>query len=434
MVRLDGKSDSCADTVRLRQRFYQLSIAVEQSPAATAITDVHGRIEYVNRRFLEVTGYEREELVGRTSATVQSGHTPHEVYRDLWQTLSAGGVWRGELLNRRKSGELYWETEVITPVRNDDGEIVNFVAVKEDITERKRQEGELRLLATVFETAQATLIADAKLRIERVNQAFSDITGYREEEVLGKTTHIFRSDRHDRAFYARLWDVLLTKGHWQGEAWSRNKHGETHPFWQSVTAVRDAAGKIQHFVAVFHNITERKRMEHELERQATRDHLTGALNRRGFDAALRQAICRSEEKGSVFSLLLFDIDHFKAVNDRHGHKVGDVVLKGLVKQLTDGLRSTDILCRWGGEEFTILLLDTPLQGAATIAERMRYQVAASRYQGVTITISLGITEYRPGDDMGSLVLRTDQALYRAKAEGRDRLVIDALAEENEELG
>lgn len=405
-------------------RYRQLYIAVEQSPVATAITDTEGRIEFVNRRFLEVTGYSREELLGRTPALIQSGQTPDAVYRDLWATLSRGQVWQGELLNRRKNGELYWEAEIITPIRDDHGAVVNYVAVKEDITERKRQENELRLLAMAFETGQATLITDAEMRIEKVNQAFTDITGYREAEVIGQTPRIFKSGRHDADFYARLWDTLLASGHWQGEIWNRNKHGEIYPLWQSITAVRGEDGEIRNFVAVFHDIAERKRMERELEQQATRDHLTGAHNRRAFDMALHEAIRR----GEPFALLIFDIDHFKTVNDRNGHDTGDAILKRLAACVRRSLRATDTLARWGGEEFTVLLADTSLTGAASFAERLRRRVAESRFEGLRITVSLGAAEFRAGDDMEGLLARADEALYRAKAAGRNAIRLAEPAE------
>ncbi|MBB3332531.1 diguanylate cyclase (GGDEF)-like protein/PAS domain S-box-containing protein [Halomonas campaniensis] len=401
----------------------QLLIAVEQSPVAIAITDLAGRIEFANQCYLEITGYPREELLGRTPAMIQSGETPESVYRDLWGAILAGRVWQGELLNRRRNGELYWASEVITPVRNDQGKLVSFVAVKEDITERRRQEQELRLLATVFETGQATLITDAEMRIEKVNQAFTDITGYEEDEVRGETPRLFKSGRHDKAFYRRLWQTLLETGHWQGEIWNRNKYGEIYPLWQSITAVQDEMGEVRNYVAVFHNISERKRMEQELEHQATRDHLTGAYNRRAFDAALRQSVSKANQDGEPFALLLFDIDHFKSVNDRHGHEMGDEILRRLAQRIRESLRNTDLLARWGGEEFTILLPDTRLQGAATFAERLRRQIADSRIRGLSVTVSIGITAYRPGDDADRLLSRADDALYRAKKAGRNSVVI-----------
>lgn len=414
-----GRTD---DLETLREQLYRFYIAVEQSPAATAITDTEGHIAFVNQRFLEVTGYSREELIGNTPSLIRSGMTPDDVYREMWQTLRDGNIWRGELLNRKKNGELYWESEIITPVKDDTGAIVNFVAVKEDITERKHQESRLKLMATAFETAQATIITDADMRIEQVNQAFTDITGYCGEEVVGKTPRIFKSGRHDNRFYRELWDNLLTNGHWQGEIWNRNKYGDIYPVLQSITAVYDDHAEIRHFVAVFHNISERKRIEQELEQLVTRDHLTGVGNRRAFDQAMEQNIARAERHDVVFSLLMFDIDHFKVVNDTHGHETGDAILKRLALLVEGYLRKTDILSRWGGEEFTILLPDTPAEGALELAERIRHRVEHSCFEGLRITISLGLTQYRRGDDAESMSMRADEALYRAKRVGRNRIM------------
>ena len=401
----------------------QLQVAVEQSPVAIAITDLAGRIQYANRCYQEVSGYPLSDLLGRTPAMVKSGETPEAVYRELWGAIKRGEVWEGVLKNRRGNGEHYWAKQVITPVRNADGKLVNFVAVQEDITEQRRQQSELRLLATVFDTGQATLITDAEMRIEKVNQAFTDITGYTGDEVIGQTPKLFKSGRHDAAFYRRLWASLHERGHWQGEIWNRNRHGEIYPVWQSITAVQDDQGDVRHYVAVFHNISERKRIEQELERQASRDHLTGAYNRRAFDAALRQAMLQAEQAGQPLALLLLDIDHFKAVNDRHGHDLGDRVLQSMARRLGNSLRSSDLLARWGGEEFAILLPGTPLSGAQVFAERLRSRVAERPLQGLSITVSIGISGFRPGEGSDALLGRADSALYRAKRGGRDSVVI-----------
>lgn len=414
---------SADDVDSLREKLYNFYIAVEQSPVATAITDVDGHIIFVNQQFLNVTGYSRAELLGKTPAMIKSGNTPDDTYQEMWRTLQAGEVWKGEIQNRKKSGELYWEREIITPVKNDQGKVVNFIAVKEDITESKRQENELRLLATAFETGQATLITDADMRIEKVNRAFTEITGYAAEEVIGKTPRLFKSGRHDLPFYAEMWDRLLTKGHWQGEVWNRNKYGTVYPLWQSITAVYDERGDIRNFVAVSHNIAERKRIERELEKQATLDHLTGVANRRAFDVAIRQQIKQAAQHQSLFSLLIFDIDHFKAINDTHGHDAGDAILKQLADLIRQCLRQTDLLSRWGGEEFTILLPDTPLDGALQFAERVRQRVAQARFDTLQITISIGLTQYRDGDDSERMIMRADDALYQAKRTGRNRVMV-----------
>ncbi len=188
-----GRVWSFRDTTErkhMEERLQKLSHAVEQSPAATAITDTHGRFEYVNPKFLEVTGFTREELVGETPALIKSGLTLPDVYEDLWRTILSGREWRGEIQNRRKSGELYWEYEIISPLKNEHGEIVNFIAVKEDITERKRVVESLRdseqELRAIFEGALDGIgVADAKTRkYLTANAAMCSMLGYTLEEIV----------------------------------------------------------------------------------------------------------------------------------------------------------------------------------------------------------------------------------------------------------
>ncbi|NEV62159.1 PAS domain S-box protein [Thiorhodococcus minor] len=199
-VRFDITESKCRE-MELRK----LSLALEQSPASVIITDTLGRIEYVNPRFEEVTGYCSAEVLGRNPGFLKSGDKSPDDYRALWETLRAGREWRGQFHNRRKDGQIFWESATISPLRDETGCVTHFVAVKEDITARKRAEEQLRTNATVFETtAEGIMVTDADKRIKTVNPAFSQITGYAPEEVLGKDPRILSSGRHDARFYQAL--------------------------------------------------------------------------------------------------------------------------------------------------------------------------------------------------------------------------------------
>ena len=252
---MENTQTSSVDTLS-GLRFEQFYVAFEQSPVATAITDADGHIEYVNQRFLDITGYDRQELLGKTPALIQSGMTPNVVYEQMWATLKAGNVWQGEILNRRKNGQLYWEAQTITPVKKADGEIVNYVAVKEDVTHQYQQANELRLMSAAFDAGLATLITDADVVIQRVNQAFEEMTGYLRDEVIGQTPKLLKSGCHDTAFYREMWQALRSTGRWQGEVYNRDKQGNDHLVWQSITAVTNKEGQVSHYVAVFHAIQQ----------------------------------------------------------------------------------------------------------------------------------------------------------------------------------
>ena len=188
------------------------------------------------------------------------------------------------------------------------------------------------------------------------------------------------------------------------------------------TPLRTDAGEISGAVAWFRDITASKVMENELRRLAQTDPLTGAFNRRHGRERLNAELARRERYGTVVSILLIDIDHFKSINDKHGHEAGDDALRAMVSRLGGLLRTIDLVIRWGGEEFLVILPETGAEGAAATAERLRQGIAADGAAPIRLTVSIGVAEADCGDP-DNLLRRADAALYRAKAEGRDRIVV-----------
>jgi len=272
-----------------------------------------------------------------------------------------------------------------------------------------------------FEVSEAMMITDATGTILGINPAFTAVTGYTPEETVGKRPGFLNSGWHDDEFYAGLWRAVRETGSWSGEIWNCHRSGRVFPVQETITAITNGEGQPTHYVAILSDITDRKRLETELESLARHDALTSVFNRGRLSDFLDHELARCGREAIPFSLILLDIDNFKRINDTYGHRSGDEVLRGLTRRLEANLRQSDLLGRWGGEEFLILLPNTDQAGAQTTAEKLRAVIETADL-GVPdqITISLGVASYRHGDDASTLVDRADQAVYRAKAAGRNR--------------
>ncbi len=419
-VRVDITSTRQAD-LELRK----LSRAMEQSPASIVITDTEGNIEYVNPKFEEISGYSAEEAIGQNPRILRSGDKTTEDYRELWETISAGMEWRGHFHNKRKDGSVYWESASISAIYGDDGEIINYLAVKEDITERKNAEDQLRMNATVFDTvSEGILVADANNRIKSVNPAFTRITGYDSEEVVGRNPSMLSSGRHDASFYRHMWWQLESRGFWSGEIWNRRKDGSVYPEWMSIVVLKDSEGEVTEYVAVFSDITQRKQDEEQIRHQAHYDALTGLPNRSLFFDRLTQAVIAARREGAMMALLFLDLDRFKAINDTRGHVVGDEVLQQVADRLLNCVREADTVSRFGGDEFVVMLQDlVEVNDAAMVAEKIVSAMEAPFYSGdreLFVGASVGITIYPTDTESPETMLRNaDMAMYRAKESGRN---------------
>ena len=283
---------------------------------------------------------------------------------------------------------------------------------------------DLRLARLAFESAsEGMMVTDAEGLIMAVNPAFSQISGYRADEAIGKTPFILSSGEHDAEFYRHMWDILVSVGRWSGEVINRRKSGEIYSEWLSVVAVSEASGRVTRYVGLFSDITERKREEDHIRQLAHFDALTGLPNRVLFADRLRRMLSLLERRGSKMALLYIDLDRFKQVNDEFGHAFGDKVLIETARRMSACVRDSDTLSRRGGDEFVALLeSDTPNSMAAMVCRKLIEVVAEPmRIDGRTIHIgvSIGVATYpNDGDDVESLLEAADQALYVAKQEGR----------------
>ena len=295
-----------------------------------------------------------------------------------------------------------------------------------NLLEREQLRRELRLAASVFaHTHDSVVITDPQNRIIDVNDAFTRISGYTREEVLGKDPRLLKSGRQSLEFYQNLWNSLLTQGYWSGEIWNRNKKGEVYAALTAISVVRDARGDIHHFIGLSADITPMKNHEYDLERIAHYDLLTGIPNRLLLSDRLSQAIVHTQRAANHMAVCYLDLDGFKPVNDQFGHDAGDLLLIEVSRRIKDCLRAGDTVARIGGDEFILLLLDfNQSDECIAVLTRMLNQVAhpvCIDDHIITVSASLGFTLY-PEDqaDADTLMRHADQAMYVARQRGKNR--------------
>ena len=290
--------------------------------------------------------------------------------------------------------------------------------------QRMEHEKELMLAAGVFrDTQEGIIITDARGRILRVNEAFTRITGYSIEEMIGRTPAQLRSGRHDKDFYKKMWMELKAAGVWQGEIWSRRKSGELYPEWLNISVVHNEQGKPVQYIGIFSDITEKKLSEERIYHLAHYDIVTELPNRALLQERLGQAVVHAQRHGKPTAILFVDLDYFKRINDTLGHALGDQLLQVIAQRLKGCVRKGDTVARQGGDEFIIVLNELQHEDdAAVVAEQILESVARPiqlDHHEVVISASIGISLY-PGDaeDVASLLKNADAAMYRAKEQGR----------------
>lgn len=283
----------------------------------------------------------------------------------------------------------------------------------------------LQLAERVIDASlEGIIITDPQTRIEFVNPAFTHMTGYGLEEVVGHTPALLSSGRHDAAFYRDMWQTLQESGFWRGEIWNRRKSGELYLELLTISAIHDDQGEVSHYAALFTDITHIRENEERVRHLAYYDPLTGLPNRRLLDDRLALAIRHAHRQERRLAVLFLDLDHFKQVNDSLGHALGDELLVKLTERLVHHLREDDTLARLGGDEFIALLPEVVEIDEVTRVARRLIDAASATFdlggRRIRVGCSLGISVYPDdGDEPEVLVQRADAAMYRAKEEGRN---------------
>ncbi|MCC9000874.1 MAG: PAS domain S-box protein [Candidatus Contendobacter sp.] len=378
-----------------------------------------------NRRFEDMFGYGEGEMLGYTTRIFYLSDEDYEAIGErAYSALNRGEVYLEEIQLKRKDGSIFWgylHGRALDWNHPENGSVWIYT----DQTRQKQAQEHLQLAASVFENAaEGIMITGADNIILAINRAFTEITGYAAEEVVGKKPELLNSGRQNTAFYQQMWQTLNQHGQWRGEIWNRRKNGEVYPELESISVVKDADGCVTHYVAVFSDISEKKRSESQLSFLTHHDPLTGLPNRVLFTDRLDHNIHRAIRDNVQLAVLFIDLDHFKSVNDTLGHPLGDELLQIIARQLEQTVRASDTLARLGGDEFILLIEDIDgIQDTVLIAQKLlnvfTQPFALAEYE-LYLSASIGISIY-PTDGKASheLIKNAEAAMYQAKAKGRN---------------
>ncbi len=408
----------------------RLRLFIEHAPAALAMFDTEMRFIAVSQRWLRDYSMIGEDLIGR------SHYQAFPEVPQRWREAHQRAL-RGEVLHAdndyfiRPDGHKQWQRWEARPWYRADQSIGGIVLFTEDITLQKEAEHEMRIAAKAFDIRQAMIITDAEQRILRVNRAFCRTTGYRQEEVIGRSPALLKSGQQDAAFYQAMWQQIEERDQWQGEVANRRKNGQIYPEWLSISAVRDDEGRVSHYVGAFEDMSQHKQAEARIHSLSYFDVLTNLPNRRLFIDRLQQALRTSQRLGHRGAVFFIDLDDFSALNDTQGHDVGDKVLIEIAHSLLAAVNTDDTVARLGSDEFVVVVENLDSQGEDSMllakqsgehllaAIRQPLQVDGSQY---VITASMGICLFDGAiDSVTDLLKRADASMLQVRKLGRDRL-------------
>ncbi|MES2104143.1 MAG: EAL domain-containing protein [Pseudomonadota bacterium] len=381
------------------------------------------RYLYINEAAQKQNGVPTGQLLGKVVMECWPGFAETEIFALEKDCMEQRIMQRGQFEFTYPDGRKGWFRVIIQPV------LKGIAIFSEDISERMQAEADLRIAAAAFESQEGMIVTDANGTILRVNRAFTAITGYSAEDVVGRTPDMFQTDLHNEEEYRSKWEIINSTGTWQGEIWSKRKNGETYPQWLTISAVKDGNNVVTHYVRTQFDISERKKAEDKIQELAFFDQLTGLPNRTLLLDRLKQAMTTATRNGNCGALMFIDLDDFKALNDTLGHDMGDLLLKQVAQRLTACVRDGDTVARLGGDEFVVVLagMGTTEQIAFTNTEnvvdkivavlRKIYELGNVTHQS---TASIGVTLFGGQQvTIDELMKQADLAMYRSKSAGRN---------------
>ncbi len=428
VLRLNRSEQLRVAESRALQAEIESRLLIESSLNGILTVDEAGRIIMTNPRLNLLFGYQKDELLGLPVEVLVP-----DVLKEKHSTL------KFDYLSHYRQQNMQSESRVVHGRRKDGVEIPVEISLSPilgaekpkvsatvvDISLRVEAEKRLRLMAQVFEnTADGIMITDAQSNIIEVNQAFTNITGFHEDEVKGLNPRFLQSNRHDEQFYQDMREALKTRGNWSGEIWNRMKSGKIHPEWLTLNQIVDENGEVQNYIAVYTDISQIKKVQQQLDHLAHHDPLSGLPNRLLLMERLDHAIKQSKRHQKRLAVMFIDLDFFKNINDSFGHQVGDKLLVQVTKRLNRIIRDEDVLSRIGGDEFIVLLENIVSESnAIKIAEKIIATFAGAFAIGereISISSSIGISLFpQDGKDSNTLLQHADTAMYRAKEAGRN---------------
>ena len=399
----------------------------DHSKVGMNLIDADYKYLKINKAFCEMIGYSEQELQAHDFKGITH---PDDIKENLmWsKKLLTGEINNFNIQKRyiRKDGGIVHGDLTVSAMRDENGKFIYGIAIVQNITERIQAQKKLLLLSRAVENSPATvIITDLKGTIEYVNKKFTTTTGYSFDEAIGQNPRILKSGKQAGDFYAQLWKTILAGNEWHGEIYNKKKNGEIFLEQVSISPIMGERGTISNFVAVKEDITDKRKSEEVIWRQANFDELTGLPNRRMFRDRMEQELKKANRAGLPVALMFIDLDHFKEINDTLGHDMGDLLLVEAACRIADCVRVTDIVARLGGDEFTVLLAELDDIGSVErIATSITQKLAAPfrlKNEVSYVSASIGITLYpNDADTIEGLFKNADQAMYVAKNQGRNR--------------